>query len=173
MTSSTNDVANITDAGKGVDKKKTTADNFRKYMGARAESEGANVAYEIAIGNVAAVMDAAETGTEDDIWDADTMDMVSGQDLIDVELQINSFTVHKAGDEYENPWGIYIVVNSNRLSDGEEIIWNTGAINVIGKLRAFEAREMLPIQAVIKGIPASKGTVLKLARVPKRAVQAS
>jgi hypothetical protein len=175
MSTGTNEIATSDSAGKDVTTPKhhDTAMKFRDYMGQRAETEGAQVSYDIAARNVHNLMDVAgkADATEEDIWNADTMEMVSGQDLIDVEQKIVKYTVHPAGSEYDNPWGIYIVVTAYRLEDGEELTWNTGAIGIISKLRAFEARGMLPIDGVIRGIKASSGTVLKLAPVPKRAVQ--
>lgn len=170
-TITTGDVANITDApirGANGDR---PVDRFKKYMHNRAAIEGANMAYDVAANQIDKIMQAADSGDVQAIWDADDMPILNGQDLQDVEQRITGFTVHEStNDAFENPWGIFIIVQAQKLSDGEEIVWNTGAALLISKLRAFEAVGAFPLDAVIKGTKAGKGTVLKLAPVPVRAV---
>jgi hypothetical protein len=161
----------ITSAGKEA-ANRAAADGFKEYMIQRAELEGEGLAFEIASGQVAKILDAANSDNESDLWDADELDMLNGMDMTDVEQRVNSFTVHKATGEVENPWGVFIVVQATRLSDGADVTWNTGAISVVSKLRAFEARGMFPLPCVIRGTKSGKGTVLKLRPIPVRAVQA-
>lgn len=142
------------------------AESFISYLERRAESEGESRAFDVAATQLDRILSAE---TAKDVWDADEYESTGGRDLADVEQRIHSFSVHKGGDQFKSPLGFYIMVNSSRLSDGSEFIWNTGATLIIGKLRWLEAHEMLPVDCVIKATPTPNGEVLKLRPIPTRA----
>lgn len=142
-------------------------DQFAEYLARRAENDGATRGYEVASNQMDKLLTAE---TEQEIWDADEGGTVNGQDMIDVELNIRGFKVAVSSDEYEATLGVYILIDAVRLDNGEEVIVNTGAPLIITKLRMFEAREMLPVNGVIRGTKARNGTVLKLRPLSARAV---
>lgn len=147
----------------------TPTDRFKEYMQERAVIDGASLAYDVAANQVDKIMSAT---TEAEIWDADNLDQIGGRDLVDVEQNIQYYTVHKtARADIDNPWGVFVMVHATRLDTGEDLVWNTGAPLVMSKLRALEAAGMLPADAVIKGFVAGQGTVLKLRPVPKRVIK--
>ena len=143
-------------------------DRFKEYMQQRAELDGSTLAYDVAANQVDKIMSAE--GTE--IWDADNLDQIGGRDLVDIEMTIQSYTVHKSTRaDIQTPWGVFIMVHATRLENGEELVFNTGAPLIMSKLRALEAAGMLPCDAVIKSFTAGNGDVLKLRPVPKRVVR--
>lgn len=111
----------------------------------------------------------AETETE--IWDADEGGTVSGQDMVDIELEIQDFVVLKSGDEYDATLGVYVNITAIRLDTAETVIINTGADKIVTKLAVFKARGMLPIGGVIRGVKTANGTMLKLRPLPPRALR--
>ena len=146
-------------------------EHFIEYMQRRAEIESANNSFDVA----STMMDKIFTATSaEEIWDADEGGLTSGQNIKDVEMRIESFKVLTSNrPDFDNGLGVYIIVDAVRLSDGEKIIFNTGAAGIIAKLRAFEAKGMLPLECVIRGTVAGNGEVLKLRPVPKRVITAS
>jgi hypothetical protein len=149
------------------------SERFKDYMQARAELDSDGLAYDVAQSQMDKILTAE---SEQDIWDADQLSMLNAKSLVDVEQAIYSFTVHKSSrQDFETPLGVFVVVHAARMSDGEELVWNTGANLIITKLRAMEARgfvgEGKPLYAVVKATPATNGDVLKLRPVPVRAVQ--
>lgn len=164
----TAEVSAETQTGTAVKVREST--RFVDYLDARAGLDGEGRAFEVASSQLDKILTAE---TEEEAWDADEFESVAGRDLVDVEQRVLGFTVHKSSGELNAPLGVFIQVQSQRLSDGEEFTWNTGAPLIIGKLRWFEAAQKLPVECVIKGTDTAKGTVLKLKPVPKRAVSNS
>jgi hypothetical protein len=120
------------------------------------------------------LMDAESS---EDILATDLGEMLNGEDLIDVEQQINGFKLLPSNnDEFDNGYGVWALITSTALSGdhaGEDIVWNTGAKDIIRKLRMHEVRG-LPLPAcVIRGQAASKGTLLLLRAIPKRVTAGS
>lgn len=153
-------------------------ETFIQYLNRRAEEDSANLTFEVAASQLDQILTAE---TLEAMWDADDFESTGGRDLVDVEQQVNGFTVHKS-DKYTSgiPAGdgkyFFVMVRSQKLADGLEFVWNTGAALLIGKLRWLEAMSLLgtpQAQCVIKGTESGEGTVLKLKPVPKRAATAS
>jgi hypothetical protein len=142
------------------------AESLIQYLARRAEMEGESRAYDVAVSQLDRILAADDEAA---LWDADEYESTGGRDLVDVEQNVKGFTVHKGGEQFKTPLGFYIMVNSSRLSDGSEFIWNTGAPLIIGKLRWLEAHEKLPINCVIRSTPTPNGEVLKLRPIPTRA----
>lgn len=145
-------------------------ERFLASLKRRAEVEGARLGQDVSQSQMDKILTAE---TEQEIWDADEGGTFSGQDMEDVELEIQSFTVAPSSEQYDASLGVYINIKATRLDTGEEVIINTGADKIITKLAVFEAKGMLPILAVIKGIPTPNGKMLKLRPVPRRAVSGS
>jgi hypothetical protein len=145
-------------------------ERFVQYMQERAEIQNND---ERSFNVSAQLMDKILSAeTMEDIWEADEGGMVAGRDLIDVEQVVRGYVVMKTTrDDFDNPLGVYVVVDAVRLEDGTEFVWNTGAAGIVAKLRAFEAMDGFPLECVIRGIRTSSGyDVLKLRPVPKRSV---
>jgi len=142
-----------------------------QYLSRRAEADQGTRAYDVAAAQLEKIL-AAET--EDEFWDASDYTSLGGRDLEDVEQRILSFTVHVSdSDEFDAALGHFIMVNAQKIEDGEELIWNTQSPLIIGQLRWMEAKGLLPYDCVIKGTRARKGRVIKLRPLAKRPVQAS
>lgn len=152
----------------GVIQGPTALDKFTSYLTRRAETEQETGSYNYAE-DLANRMFAAETVA--DLWDADEGGITAAKNLLDTELEIRGYRVLKGNrDDYDNGTGHYYIVDAVRLSDGAEQPFNTGALGLMIKLRAFEALDAFPIRCFIKGVPASEGTVLKLRPVAQRAL---
>jgi hypothetical protein len=144
-------------------------ERFLEYVGRRAETEGQTIGAAVSQDQLDRILTAE---TDEEIWDADEGGTVSGKDCEDVELRIFSFILSPSSDEYDAPLGVYALIKAQRLDTGEELTINTGSDKIIAKLRMFESRGSLPIDAVIRGQKTPKGRMLKLRPVPKRAVPA-
>lgn len=143
---------------------------FIQSLQRQAEDNAATHGREVSVNQIDKILTAE---TEEEIWNADEGGTLSGQDMIDVEMEIQDYVVLPSGDEYDATLDVYINITAVRLDTGEEVIVNTGADKIITKLAVFKARGMLPIGAVIKGVPTRKGTMLKLRPLPNRAVRAT
>lgn len=142
---------------------------FIQYLAMRAETESQTRGFDVA----ASQIDKILTSSEETFWDSDAGGTLNGQDVVGVELSVNSISFAPSSDEYDAPLGVYVLVNAQRLSDGAELLVNTGAALVITKLYAAEQRGMIPgLQCKFEGTKAAKGTVLKLRPIPARAVPA-
>jgi hypothetical protein len=163
----TDTTAGVTAPASGAIQKAKPHERFIAYMQRRAESEGSQLGAEVSASQMDKILTAE---TEEEIWDADEGGTFSGQDMIDIELMIQSFTVAPSSDEFEAALGVYANIKATRLDTGEEVIVNTGADKIITKLRMFEQKGLLPIGGVIKAVKTPKGSMLKLRPLPKRAV---
>jgi hypothetical protein len=143
-------------------------EQFVEYLARRAEQDGSTRSFDVAANQMDKLLTAE---TEQEIWDADEGGTFSAQDMTDIELRIRGYKVAVSSDEYDSPLGHYILIDAVRLDTGDEVIVNTGAALIITKLRMLESRDLLPVEAVIRGTKAAKGTVLKLKQIPARAVQ--
>lgn len=111
--------------------------------------------------------------TEDDIWDADEGGTTAAKDLTGVPLRIHSYDVVESG-KFKTDFGVYALLNATNLVTGADVRLNTGAPLVLAKLRAFEARELLPVDVIFEGIETASGnTVLKMRPYRRAAVLAS
>jgi hypothetical protein len=142
-------------------------ERFIGSLMARAEREGQTLGRDVSLSQIDKVLQAE---TEEDVWNADEGGTVSGQDMIDVEMQILSITVAPSSDEYDATLGVFINIKAIRLDTGDEIVVNTGADKIITKLVKFESMGLLPIEGVIRGVKTRNGTMLTLRPLPKRAV---
>lgn len=145
-------------------------ERFIQSLTNRAEREGATIGRDVSMSQIDKVLEA---DTEDEVWDADEGGTVSGQDMIDVELQFQSLTVAPSADEYDATLGVFVNIKAVRLDNGDEVTVNTGADKIISKLVKFESMGLLPIEGVIRGVKTRNGNMLVLRRVPKRAVPGS
>jgi hypothetical protein len=160
---------------------RTKVQDFQSYLLGRAESSAGVRSTEVTDNQVAKILQAAETGEEQDVWDADEGGLVSAKDFahtptnVSPEFVLHGFTIAASSDQYDAPLGVFasldttIVSVDPRFSMGETVVINTGAPLILAKARALEARGMLPQRCVIVAIPARKGDVLKLRPAPERA----
>ena len=161
------------------------ADLFKAYLIQRAEQplEGMD-ASDIEADQLARIL-AAET--EDDIWNADLSGTIAARDLVGSEVEIQGMNIFLSNNpDYETFLGVFAtfpcaaiavpeeVSKKTNLSPGSEFIMSTGASGIIAKVRAFEAREMIPVKALITGVTTGRGNqVLKLSKPAARAVRGS
>lgn len=156
---------------------------FHAYMLDRAHQETtqADLAEQISASNMDAIFQAE---TEEEIWAAGNGGTVQGRDAEDLEMEVRSFrSVISTRQDIEGR-GYYITADATclggpeetlrklGLSVGDDFAFQTGADDIVYRLRAFELREMFPVRCVVRGIKTSSGqTVLKLRPMPKRTVQ--
>lgn len=145
------------------------SDTFVAYLAQRAEEEGVNLNYEVSARQLDKLLIAE---SEEALWEIVQRDSIGARDLEDVELQVHDFSVHKGGDQFEAPLGVFIVVNSTRLANGEDEMFNTGSPLIIGILRWYEAKGLLPYNFVVRGAPTPRGRRLWLEKIPQRMMQA-
>lgn len=135
--------------------------------------------------------------TDDDIWDADSNGSLNAKDLAGCELALYDLAVKYSrggnDDEMHTPWvtsdgkKMYLLVTAARISKagekkrinlpavGEQFQFNTSAQWVAAKLFTFYTRGKFGSGATMNAaiesteLPDNK-TVLKLVRVPERAV---
>jgi hypothetical protein len=160
----------------GTVAKLTPAAQFRQYMAERAAQESAQNAEDVAATQIDKVF-AGET--EDEIFSAVEGSTVQARDAVGLEIEIHSMRMQES-DRYDgSPYyanldvtvlgGPREVLTRNGLTVGINVILQTGAEIIIAMVRAFEARNLMPVRCVIAGTETSSGfTVLKLARMPER-----
>lgn len=141
-------------------------ERFIRSLNLRAEREGATLGRDVSLSQIDKIL-AAETA--EDIWEADEGGTISGQDAIDMEIEIMSFTVAPSAEEYDATLGVFINIKARKMEDDEEIVINTGADKIIAKLAAFESKGLLPVEGVIRGVKTRNGTMLTLRPLPRRA----
>ena len=162
------------------------ARRFHDYMLSRATEDSRDGdSTEIMATQVERILNA----DQDDIWEADTGGAVQARDVPGLEVRIHDMRVVKSSREFTDGApnkGYYISMNAtvlggplnlltrNSLKIGQEIALQTGADLIVAKVRAFEARNMLPVDAKIDGTDTASGnTVLRLVRMPERAMPGS
>jgi hypothetical protein len=119
--------------------------------------------------------------SEEDMWEADELDQTGGRDLGDIEQRILAYQIKysmamdsdiKSAFIDSKGRGMYLLVRSARLDNGEEFVWNTSAPLIVGKILWLADRSKLPHECVIREVPLGGGRkVIKLKPVPRRAVQ--
>jgi len=199
------DVAQVNIGSDGTVARVDRTGQFHEYMRQRAVSEAqarpASLAAEISSRNMEAIFAAAEkeNGSEDDIWDAGSGGAIQGRDCVPdeggtgLEIEIRgwrpdlSTRTFESDNDVDNSKGYYVTVDcvclggprdvlrKLALSVGEEFALQTGADDVIFRLRAFEVRSQrlgttpFPVRAVIAGVKTGKDNkVLKLRPMPTR-----
>jgi hypothetical protein len=143
-------------------------ERFVEYLARRAQVDSEGRAFSVAANQIDKLV-TAETAEE--LWDADEGGVFSGQDMVDVEIEIKAIGFGKSSDEYDAELGVFVSMECTRLDTGEDIIVNCGSPLVITKIRMFEQRDLLPIQGVLKATKTQKGALLKLRPLPVRAVR--
>lgn len=175
-------------------------EQFHEYMRQRAATEAANrpdsLAYEIAARNMEAIFAAAEkdSATDDDIWAAGAGGAIQGRNCVPdeggagLEVEIRSYrpdtSTRTFEDGNESGHGYYITCDTVCLGGprdllrrlglgvGDEFALQTGADDIVFRLRAFEIRDRFPVRGVLVGVKTgSDNKVLKLRPMPARTVQ--
>lgn len=175
---------------------------MRDRASLEAQDRPASLADEITAKNMDAIFAAAQKNLENDaldeaIWDAGSGGAIQGRDCVPdeggagLEVEVRGFRADVSTRTFEDPEtgednskGYYVTVDAvclggprdvlrkTGLSIGEEFALQTGAMDVILRLRAFELRDRLPIRGVLVGVKtASSNKVLKLKPLPRRTVQ--
>jgi hypothetical protein len=161
------------------------AERFQQYALARALDTSGNRGTEVMASQMDRILDAAERDnvTEKEIWDADAGGTVQARDVPGLEVEIHDLSfVASNRDDIENNKGYYASMSATVLGGpevtltragleiGVDIVLQTGADLIITKVRAFQAREMLPVKAVVTATRTSSGNdVLRIRPLPKRA----
>lgn len=133
----------------------------------QAQADSVNRAFDVAATQIDKILTAQ---TAEEILGADSGGVVSGQDLVDVELMVRDFSLGESAPEYDATLGVFALIDATNLQTGEDTIVNCGAALVIAKLSALKAGGFLPRELIIRGIKTRNGTLLRLADVPRRAV---
>jgi hypothetical protein len=146
-------------------------EQFIQYLAMRAESEAQTRGFEIAASQMDKLLSAEDEAA---LWEADNIGTINGMDAAGIEIQVHSISFAKSADEFDAPLGVYALIKAQRLSNGEEILINTGSPLIITKLYAFERAGRLPLECKVEALKIAGGnTVLKLRPIPVRAVQGS
>lgn len=177
---------------------------MRQRAAVEAANRPASLAEEITAKNMDAIFSAAEKDLEGDalddaIWDAGSGGAIQGRDCVPdeggagLEIEIRGYRADTSTRSFENPEtgednskGYYItaecvclggprdVLRITGLSVGEEFALQTGAMDIILRLRAFELRNRFPVRGVLVGVKTGRGQkVLKLRPMPRRTVSGS
>ncbi|SRR6266568_81054 len=177
-------------------------EQFHEFMRMRAATEAANrpgsLAGEISARNMDAIFTAAEKdgGTDDDIWNAGSGGAIQGRSCVPdeggagLEIEIRDYRPDTSTRTFEDDdgndrsKGYYITADCVCLGGpkdllrrlglgvGDEFALQTGADDVIFRLRAFELRDRFPVRGVLVGIKTGKDNkVLKLRPMPTRTMQ--
>lgn len=129
------------------------------------------------LGSLLGILNADD---EETMWDSASSGPPGGRDLVDVEMAITDFKVRLSkNNEIDSPFmseageSMYLLVTAVRLADGQEIVWNTSAPDLV--MRLFWARDhgKLPghWECVIRGTNIGAGqVVLKLRPLPRRRI---
>src|ERR1700675_84182 len=82
-------------------------EQFTEYLARRAEVDGEGRGFEVAANQVDKILVAE---TEEDIWNADEGGTFNGQDMMDVEIQVNAISFSPSSDEYDAALGVYVLI---------------------------------------------------------------
>jgi hypothetical protein len=141
-------------------------ERFADFMKQRATVEDNASTPEDALEFTASVAEKIlNAKTVEEIWDADESVSVNGTDMIDVPQVITSIEVKQGQDAtIANPLfgGTYLLVHCTRLSDNEEVTWNTSATGLVSKLVAFERKDAFPLRCMVKNVGTDAKQILKL-----------
>ena len=141
-------------------------ERFAQFMTQRATVEDNASTPEDALEFTASVAEKIlNAKTVQEIWDADESVSVNGTDMIDVPQQINSIEVKQGQDAtIANKLfgGTYLLVHTTRLSDNEDITWNTSATGLVAKLVALERQDAFPVRCMVKNVGTEAKQILKL-----------
>lgn len=116
----------------------------------------------------------AESAAE--MWEADDLAQIGGRNLRDVEQRVLEYTVRYSDNpDIDSPFvasngrKMYLLIKSFRYDAGAEIVWNTSAPLLVGKILWLADRGELPADVVIRGINLGADQwVLKLKPMPQR-----
>lgn len=112
-----------------------------------------------------------EAETVEDAIQAQDKASTSGKDLVDVEMEIQWFSIVKSSDKYKSPLGHYILVEKAvRLDTLEPITFSTGSANIIIPLWKARDGGRLPLQCVIRSRDTSNGELLTLQLLTHRPI---
>lgn len=112
-----------------------------------------------------------EAPTLEDTIKAQEAGSTSGKDLVDVELEIQWFSVVKSSDKYKSQLGHYVLVEKAiRLDSLEPVSFSTGAPNLIIPLWKARNEGKLPLQCVIRSRDTNNGELLTLQLLTKRPI---
>lgn len=152
-------------------------EKFGHYLQQRAQTEKESVGIELTGNALDKILTAT---TEEEIWDADEMGLVALKDLVGAEVEFRSLKIlPSSNEEMASVLEVYAIseicmlteFRALQLNPGDVINVNTGVPTVLAKLRAFEAKGLWPVRAMIQGIPSANGTMVRLRPIPKRSVQ--
>lgn len=141
------------------------------WLATQADQDADSMAFTVTAAQLDKMLAA---DTETDFWDSvESAGTVGGKEMEDVELTAYSFTVHKSGESFKAPLGHFIVIHATRVSDGSEVLVNTGSPLIIGMMRWHQAKDRLPVNFVIRGSNTPNGRRLWPERLPGRMMQGS
>lgn len=148
------------------------ANQFRDWVQAQA-AQSAEGSWDVTARQLDTILTAA---TAEEIDAADGAVTYQGRDLAGLQMLVPEQEIRYAesSDEFETPLGVYIQFTATALNAlptrgivrGQELLISTGAPLIIGKLRAYQANGLLPVQQEIHSVKTAKGSVLKIKTIP-------
>jgi hypothetical protein len=91
----------------------------------------------------------------------------SAKDLVGIVHVIDSFDIRRSDSKYAGQGldlGVFVVVHA--MLDGEELVYTTGAVNVIAILWQAEKFDRFPLRTVITARETPNGELLSLKPMP-------
>lgn len=147
---------------------------FIEYVQERAQREQGVSLEKLTQDQMDKILGSAEV---EDIWaNLKFAGMIALKNLEQgTELRINGFHLMPGTrEDYQNSLKVWAVLDAQRISDGIEMVLDTGIERIIAALRAFEAMGKFPVEAVVhKQQTGSGNDMVTLQPLPKRPVQGS
>jgi hypothetical protein len=186
MTDQPNDGGTVAenDAQTGTVTEMRPADRYRQMVShfAAQNRNSKDRSNEIMSRQIDAILMAGEHGSEDDIWDADAGGTIQCRDADGLEVTIHDLEYVWSNrpdidaDAYASMNGTVLggprdLLQRLGVQVGVDCVLQTGAEMFHAKIRAFQARGMLPISGVVTALETGSGnSVIKFLRLPERSV---
>lgn len=156
--------------------KRAALEQFKTYVKNRADLDSAYAFTELNEAQLDKVLTAT---SEDDLFASLEMAGLIPLKSLETgtEIQINGYHyVHGTRDDYANSLGVFVVIEAQLLSNGQELTLDTGIDRVIGFLRMVESGQAgvnFPVSVVVHKIGTGSGNeMVTFKRLPPRAVKA-
>lgn len=109
--------------------------------------------------------------TLEEALEAQDSGLPSSKTLVGKELSITDFVVCESGGQFDNGLGHYFLIEATLLETGEQILFSSGAPNIMTIVWKVRQANRFPYECKIEGSPTKNGELLRLKPLPKRAVR--